>query len=228
MSFLVDFMNWFSEKQPTIHGDSVSAPIISWVQLSPTFFWECWYIREWAVTLVFSLENKIRSVRVNIFGYYLTRVSKNLKKHQPRGNVLKVLLQKKKKHIATLAPIELKQSQHNLITAVTHHVPNLPVLSHTRWSRLTSRSNFQRENIFQHQFLTSAHVLVLVDVSVLAVNFLQTIGPNECLHFSFTTVFIFWSFSHGTGWMTDLLRSSLRICRACNSSHCLAGCVRML
>lgn len=52
---------------------------------------------------------------------------------------------KTKKHIATLAPIELKQSQHNLITAVTHPVPNLPVLSRTRWSRLTSRSNFQRE-----------------------------------------------------------------------------------
>lgn len=96
MSFLVYFMNWFSEKQqPSIHGDSVSVPIISWVQLSPTFFWECCYIREWAVTLVFSFENKIRSVRVNIFGYYLTRVSKNLKKHQPRGNVFKVLLQKK-------------------------------------------------------------------------------------------------------------------------------------
>lgn len=143
-------MNWFSEKQQhSIHGDSVSVLIISWVQLSPTFFWECCYIREWAVTLVFSLENKIRSVRVNIFGYYLTRVSKNLKKHQPRGNVFKVLLQKKKKHIATLAPIELKQSQHNLITAVTHPVPNLPVLSHTRWSRLKSHSNFQREeNLF--------------------------------------------------------------------------------
>lgn len=219
-------MNWFSEKQHTIHGDSVSAPIISWVQLSPTFFWECWYIREWAVTLVFSLENKIRSEGEH-FWLLSDKSLQKPEKHQPRGNVFKVLLQKKK-HIATLAPIELKQSQHNLITAVTHHVPNLPVLSHTRWSRLTSRSNFQRENIFQHQFLTSAHVLVLVDVSVSAVNFLQTIDPNECLHFSFTTVFIFWSFSHGTGWMTDLLRSSLRICRACNSSHCLAGCVGML
>lgn len=96
MSFLVYSMNWFSEKQqPSIHGDSVSVPIISWVQLSPTFFWECCYIREWAVTLVFSLENKIRSVRVNVFGYCLTRVSKNLEKHQPRGNVFKVLLQNK-------------------------------------------------------------------------------------------------------------------------------------
>lgn len=53
-----------------------------------------------------------------------------------------------KKPTATLAPIELKQSQHNLITAVVkHHVPNLPVLWHTRRSRLTSHSNSSISNL---------------------------------------------------------------------------------